>query len=421
MARFEPTPRQRLRGAVQLAGTGFDRVAEQIHQFHRAISDLPFERLAPVPVVAAGSQTTRVIHDAITDGVYAGARLAGGALFGAAALALRAVEAIAATPPETRPSAALDGINSAVNGLVGDFLAAERNPLAVRLGFYAHGQRLPLTRAALAAAQPKPTGRLAIFVHGLCCNEDSWRLYAEPGDPETEPYPQRLHVDLGFTPFFARYNTGLHVSQNGRLLARALARLVDAHPEPVREIALIGHSMGGLVSRAACHSALRSAAGWTEKVSNVICLGAPHLGAPLERAVHFGTAVMDAFRLTAPLAAVLNARSRGIQDLRYGYTADEDWRGRDPQRQYDARRAPIARLPGARYHFIGSSIGRSERDPMGELIGDGLVQLPSSTARDLADADTAVLFRTHHLRLLNHPVVYQQIRSRLTEPVPSRR
>jgi hypothetical protein len=172
--------------------------------------------------------------------------------------------------------------------------------------------------------------------------------------------------------------------------------------------------MGGLVSRAACHSGLRSGAAWTDRVSNVICLGAPHLGAPLEKAVHLASAALNAFAVTRPLAAVLNARSRGIQDLRHGYTADQDWRGRSPQTQYDARRTPIARLPGARYHFIGSTVGGSERDPLGDIVGDGLVRLPSSTARELADADTAVLFRTHHMRLLNHPAVYRQIRTRLS-------
>jgi hypothetical protein len=109
-------------------------------------------------------------------------------------------------------------------------MAAQRNPLAARLGFYAGGRRLRLTPEALVAAHPGATGRLAIFVHGLCCNERSWRLYVEPGDPEAQPYAWRLAADLGFTPYFVRYNTGLHVSQNGRLLARAMVRLVEAHP-----------------------------------------------------------------------------------------------------------------------------------------------------------------------------------------------
>jgi pimeloyl-ACP methyl ester carboxylesterase len=412
MLRTDP---DRLRGIVQLADSGFHLIAARIHQFHRAISDLPFDSLAAIPLVSAGSRPVRLLHDGITDGVHTTARVGGRALFGAASLALTAATATA-TPAAERPPlpAALDDLNSAVNGIVGDFMAAQRNPLALRCGLYVHGRRLRLTREALAAVHPAPTGRVAVFVHGLCCNEHCWRLYAEPGDPDTEPYPARLAADLGFTPYHARYNTGLHVSQNGRLLARAIGRLVNAHPVPVEELVLIGHSMGGLVSRAACHSGLRSGAAWTDRVSNVICLGAPHLGAPLEKAVHLASAALSAFAVTRPLAAVLNARSRGIQDLRYGYTADQDWRGRSPQTQYDARRTPIDRLAGARYHFIGSTVGRSERDPLGGMVGDGLVRLPSSTARELADADTAVLFCTHHMRLLNHPAVYRQIRKRLS-------
>ena len=139
----------------------------------------------------------------------------------------------------------------------------------------------------------------------------------------------------------------------------------------------------------------------------------PHLGAPLERAVHVGAEVLHAFSLTRPLAALLNARSRGIQDLRYGYVSDDDWRGRRPRTQYAAGRSPIARVPGARYHFIGSSLGRSTRDPLGWVVGDGLVRVPSSTPRELADTDTAVVFGVHHLRLVNHPAVYAEIYARL--------
>jgi hypothetical protein len=171
--------------------------------------------------------------------------------------------------------------------------------------------------------------------------------------------------------------------------------------------------MGGLVSRAACHAAMQTNARWGKHVSHVICLGAPHLGAPLERAVHLGTGLLEIMPLTRPWASVLNVRSRGIQDLRHGFTADADWRGRDPQRQYRSERTAICRLPGARYHFIGSSIGVDAADVVGRLIGDGLVRLSSSTAHELADADTAVLFGLHHIRLLNHPDVYREIRRRI--------
>jgi hypothetical protein len=326
MARAELSSPTRLRGVVELAGSGFEQITERIHALHRAISDLPFDRLRLLPVVSVGSQTTRTIHDGITDGVYASVRLAGGAAFRVAALTLKGVEGAArpaADPGEWSPG--LEDVNGAINGVVGDFMAVRRNPLAVRAGFYVRGRRLRLTREELTKANPDATGRLAIFVHGLCCNEHCWWRSVEPDDPETRPYASRLAADLGFTPYFARYNTGLHVSQNGRLLAREIARLVQAHPVPVEELVLIGHSMG----------------------------------------------------------------------------------------------TRIDRLPGARYHFIGSSIRRSADDLLGRAIGDGLVRLPSSTACELAGADTAVLLGVSHLGLLNHPAVYREIARRLGAMPPT--
>ncbi len=57
------------------------------------------------------------------------------------------------------------------------------------------------------------------------------------------------------TPVYLRYNTGLPVGRNGADLAWLLDDLVAAWPVPVRSIALVGHSMGGLVVRAAFHAA----------------------------------------------------------------------------------------------------------------------------------------------------------------------
>lgn len=409
-----------LRGSLKLAGNAFEHLTTRIHEFHRAISDMPFNAMQPLPGVRQGAQGTRAVHDGITDGVYGVIRGIGGALFRQAERALQLAErnfqpagevAEIATPP----AIARDNVVSALSGFVGDAMALERNPLRVRMGFYRDGRKLALTDAALAQAFPAATGRLVLFIHGLCCNEHSWRLYAA----EHQPYPDLLAAD-GFTPLMLRYNTGLHVSLNGRTLSRLIDKLVAHWPVRVTEVALIGHSMGGLVARSAAYKAAKAHMRWPDKLSHVICLGTPHLGAPLEQFVHAATPVLDAFALSRPLAKVLNVRSSGIRDLRHGFVADEDWKNRPAEALNADARTPIPRLPTVRYHFIGSSIGAHAEDWLGHAIGDGLVKLPSATARELAEADTATLFRAHHMQLLNHPAIAAQIEQRLSSKPPAR-
>lgn len=402
-----------IRGSLKLAGKAFEQLTSRVHEFHRAISDMPFNAMSAVPVVQEGSKNTRVVHDGITDGVYDVIKGIGGALFKQADAALKIAErnfqpatktAVALTPP----TIARDNVVSAISGLIGDAMTQERNPLRIRLGFYREGHRTTLSAPVLAATYPDASGKLVIFMHGLCCNEHSWGLYADA----SAPYGKQLDSQ-GYTSLYLRYNSGLHISLNGRTLARQIQKLVELWPVPVTEIVLIGHSMGGLVARSAAFKAQKAGMAWPAQLSHLICLGAPHLGAPLEQLVHAATPMLEIFPLSRPLAKILNVRSHGIRDLRHGFVADEDWKNRPADALNAEARTPIPRLDNVRYHFIGSSIGANENDLIGKVIGDGLVKLPSSTARELADADTAVLFKAHHMQLLNHPAIYTQIVQRL--------
>ncbi len=402
------------RGALDLTARAFDQLTCRTHEWHRAISDMPFRTLSQVPGLNEGAAPTRLLHDSITDGVYGAVRLSGAAIFGGATVLLKAVErsALAASPSAPAPSINGSKLLAAVSGLVGDDMAARRNPLTPRLGFYLHNRRLTLSAEALTAAYPQATPRLAVFVHGLCCSEHVWSMYSETQPQGSPDYPARLQA-MGYTPVFLRYNSGLHVSQNGRGLARALDKLVAGWPVAVEDIVLIGHSMGGLVARAAAHSGAVRNAAWTAQVSRVFCIGSPHLGAPLEQVVNVGVERMERFALSRPLARILKIRSAGIKDLRQGATHDRDWRGRDLDALGTAPRADIARIAGARYHFIGSTLSSRIDDRLSETLGDGLVNLSSATAHQVADADSASLTRVHHVRLINHPLVWQWMQTLL--------
>ncbi|NKF22334.1 esterase/lipase family protein [Solimonas marina] len=404
----QPTPR--LPGAIELAADVFDRTTEHIHAFHRAIAARPFAPLQATPALGHAVAPIRVLHDGITDAVYRGVRDGGAIGFGVATGIARLLARRDGTaPPAAAPH--LDTATSALAGLIGDHLAGRRNPLAPRFGLYRNGLCIGRDADSLRRAYPDAQPRLALFVHGLCCNESSWQLYRDPSRPETRGYGERLQA-IGYTPLYLRYNTGAHISQNAERLARLMKTLDQHWPVPVEEIVLIGHSMGGLILRAAAAAGLRRSDAWTRKVHALFCLGSPHLGAPLEKGVQALTEVLQTFDLSRPWAGIFEARSVGIRDLRHGATSSADWRRgvHAPQR--------LAQLPGVRYHFIGSSMGRDANDLIGHAVGDGLVRLPSAQARKLADADTATLFRRHHMHLLNDPEVGALIEARLLRTRP---
>ncbi len=135
---------------------------------------------------------------------------------------------------------------AAINGLIGDRLADDHPDLAITMAVRAAGRDVPLERAALAAAYPTATADVVVFLHGLAESDDSWRRGGRGG------YADRLAAEGTWTPVVLRANTGLPIADNGVALASLLDDLVACWPVPVRRIALVGHSMGGLVMRSAC-------------------------------------------------------------------------------------------------------------------------------------------------------------------------
>lgn len=409
-----------------LVAEAFDHLTLRVHEFHRAISDLPFRVLRLAPMVRAGSATVGRVHDSVTDGIYGQVRGVARIVFALADAGLRRIEshgpldaisARSSMPGLSERSRARTGdvLVSAVSGLVGDHMAMRRNPLAIRIGVHRDGLRVPTTRMGLAAAFADATPRIAVFVHGLCSSEHAWAMFQRPDEPQTEPYGPRLARELGYTPVYLRYNSGLHISLNGRSCARLLERLYAQWPVPVGEIVLIGHSMGGLVARSAAGVAAARGSAWIGVLRQLICLGSPHLGAPLEKAVHLGAHTMRRLSLSRPWARLLDSRSLGIKDLRWGYTQDREWKGRDPDAFWTRDRLQSPPVPGVRYRFLGSTLTRDPSHPVTRVLGDGLVRLPSSLALEVAGAEGAVGGPLDHMRLLNHPEVYARLRCWLEE------
>ena len=398
-------------GTGDALGEVVELVADTTRDVHEAIANRVFRAtgLGLGPAVTP----SRTIHDTITSAVYAGVRTGVGT-------AVRAVSRLAAatTGEDADPivddprGAALVG---AVNGIVGDRLAELDNPLDLGLELRHDGRPLAPTRDALADAYPDATGRLAVFVHGLCETEAAWHYRTDTWHRDDLPtHGDRLRRDLGFTPVWVRCNTGRRISENGADLDTILAALADAWPVEVTEIVLVGHSMGGLIARSAAHQGHERAAGWVDRVRHVVCLGAPHHGAPLEKLTNVGTWALGLVAESRPFATFLNRRSVGIKDLRYGNVTDADWRDRDPDALLEDARRDGALVDGIRYHVIGAGITPG---PVGHLVGDALVRMPSATGRHrhrpLAFHGRTQLVGLHHFALLNHPAVYEHLREAL--------
>jgi pimeloyl-ACP methyl ester carboxylesterase len=402
-------PPDELRALARLtfdeAGSGM----EGLGSVHRALADRVFRFVGP------WGRPVQVAHEAIAGGVYAGLRGASSLLGKAADTALSQRPDAPAGQLSHRPAGA--AVIGVLNGLIGDRLETERPELVQPMSVRVDGRPVDLDRQSVARAFPGARGRVVVFLHGLMETEWSWRRGA---DAEREAYGTRLARDLGCTPVYVRYNTGRHVSENGAELAELIEGLVEAWPVPVREVALIGHSMGGLVSRSAAYRAAGQDMAWVRRVRHTVSLGTPHMGAPLEQAVHWASAGLNALPETRPLGAFLRRRSAGIRDLRQGSLVDEDWRDQDPDALRAKACAEVPLLEGATHCFVAATITRSPRHPVGRLLGDTLVLQPSASGRSrtrrIAFEEEYGLHvgRTHHIALLNHPEVYEKLRAWLT-------
>src|SRR5579875_1571583 len=355
----------------EVAGEALAAGGTLVKDMHEGIAARTFAAVGPLGAPA------RAIHDRMARAVYGGVRAAlRGAADGGAALA--AARAPADAPAIARTTGGSLAV-AALNGLYGNHLARRGNELALEMAIRRDGEEIPPTAPELLAGFPDASSRVAVFVHGLGETDEAWRLFPLRGRRAgRQTYGERLQEDLGFTPVTLRYNSGLHISEQGRRLAALLDELVDGWPTHVDEIVLVGHSMGGLVARSACHYAELDGRRWCESVRHVFCLGTPHLGADLEKGVNALGAALGRLPETRAFANLLNARSVGIKDLRYGSLVEEDWRERDPDEFLKDRCHEVPFLPDANYYFVAATLSEG---PLGSLLGDLLVRTPSASGR----------------------------------------
>ncbi len=271
-----------------------------------------------------------------------------------------------------------------LNGATGDRLTDEASVLARGMTLREDGRDVPLTTQGLEEAYGAGRGRVVVFVHGLVETEHAWRYrsaqrWGEPG----LSYATRLAEESDWQPVLLRYNTGRRIGDNAAALDALLTDLVEAWPAPLREVAIVGHSMGGLVGLSAL---AQGDPRWTRLVRTVVTLGSPVDGAPLERFAEALSRRAERRGSWRWLSGLIGIRSAGVRDL------------------HDALDHP-GLPPWVKDYVVLGSIAPGGW-PSASRLGDGLVPIPLG----LAD-NTVVLSGLHHLDLLNHPRVYERLRA----------
>lgn len=328
------------------------------------------------------------------------------------------LDQIAEQVEATNSSETREALIAALNGVLGDHLAARNNPLAIAMQLRQNG--LPINPNLLIPVAPSTKLKMLVMVHGLCMNDLQWCR-------KGHDHGAQLTKNLGLTPLYLHYNSGLHISENGKHFAALLEntrQTIEANHSGQVEFYILAHSMGGLVSRSACHQGERAGHTWPKRLKKLVCLGTPHHGAMLEKGGNLVDVLLEANPYSAPFARLGKLRSSGITDLRYGNLVEADWRDRDRFAMSGDQRQPVPLPKYAQSYAIAATTHHRTGDIAKDLLGDGLVSLNSALGHH-ANPKLKLAFPTencwiglnmNHWDLLDRQEVYQVLQDWFTTP-----
>ena len=386
-----------IRGAGNLTLDAIAGITDLVEAMHHTISSLG-------GILGESNQNRTT---GITGLVYRNIRTVSGLVGGSIDLLLKQFSSLLG---EKCSSPEREVVLAALNGVLGDHLAARNNPLAIPMQFRLNGVPLAMGDQAFKQLVRQSDGKIALMVHGSCMNDLLWNR-------QGHDHGTALANDLGYLPVYLHYNTGLHISQNGREFANLIEVFFNQLPLPI-ELVIIAHSMGGLVSRSACHYGKVAGHSWLNHLLKIVFLGTPHHGASLERAGNWIDIILEISPYSAPFSRLGKIRSAGVTDLRSGKILDEDWKGRDRFEYAGDHRSAVPLPEGLQCYTIAATTSKESSMLGDQLIGDGLVTLNSALGRH-KNADLNLLFpETHqwiardmnHMDLLNHSEVYETIK-----------
>ena len=376
------------RGAARMIADAAKATTEVVEKMHRTI------QVNPGTLGVSVTDRTKGITGLVYRSIRTGIRLVGQAIDAG-------LPPLMMLLPEGESTRVRDAYRSAANGVYGDYLARTGNPLAIDMSLHHRGRQVDLsdpTNLLRQHGDEVPASKLLVLAHGSCMNDQQWNRNGHD-------HGAALASDRGYLPLHLRYNSGLHIVSNGRAFAELLETLIGNWKLPVEELAIMGHSMGGLVARSACHYARAAGHAWPRYLRKLVFLGTPHHGAPLEQGGHGLDALMELSPYSMPLTRLSKARSAGITDLRHGTISADEY---------------SVPLPSGVKCYAAAAVLAAKRGLLSDkLVGDGLVPLDSALGRH-RDVDRSLKipksrqwigYGLSHRDLLCDPEVYAQLRS----------
>ncbi len=376
------------RGAARMIADAAEATTEVVEKMHRTI------QVNPGTLGVSVTDRTKGITGLVYRSIRTGIRLVGQAIDAG-------LPPLMMLLPEGESTRVRDAYRSAANGVYGDYLARTGNPLAIDMSLHHRGRQVDLsdpTNLLRQHGDEVPASKLLVLAHGSCMNDQQWNRNGHD-------HGAALASDRGYLPLHLRYNSGLHIVSNGRAFAELLETLIGNWKLPVEELAIMGHSMGGLVARSACHYARAAGHAWPRYLRKLVFLGTPHHGAPLEQGGHGLDALMELSPYSMPLTRLSKARSAGITDLRHGTISADEY---------------SVPLPSGVKCYAAAAVLAAKRGLLSDkLVGDGLVPLDSALGRH-RDVDRSLKipksrqwigYGLSHRDLLCDPEVYAQLRS----------
>jgi pimeloyl-ACP methyl ester carboxylesterase len=303
-----------------------------------------------------------------------------------------------------------------INGLQGDSLSDNGHPAVVKMSFRHNSRDIEPEKIPEILNMGIESGQWIILVHGLMNDETIWKSG-----------PKDLIVRMGTffedqkraNVIYLRYNTGRHISQNGRDLSSLIEELIEIHGNKIKDLVLTGHSMGGLVIRSACYYAGILKHSWVQKLKTVFLIGVPNEGSYLAKIAYMTQYFLRKIdpSQNQSIAKFFDLRSNGIKDLSFGFLVDEDWQNPAYENEKVISATRVYPIEGVNYHLIAATMTeKKNKSKLAVLFGDGLVEKKSALSQLFKDKQAKsgqVEFKLfegeNHLSLLESKLVHSYV------------